>query len=138
MNTPFSSKPSAAHQAAIDLITCFIATNGVGLEKGYEIANEILKNNIIVLDTKESLLRCEEKSIFSWLNASSYPRGEYVAGLVAGRIKRSAEQINSVGGVKFLESLHTLGEAEIRASLSPLYGVGEKFIDNYLIISPRA
>lgn len=137
MNTPPPNKPLEASDILIDLLTCFVATNGVGLKKGYEISKELHDEQVVVIDTKSEFICCNEKSIYSWLNSSSYPRGEYVARLVATRIRRSAEQINSRGGVQFLETLHDLAECDVRATLSPLYGVGEKFIDNYLIISPR-
>lgn len=131
------SNASATSQALKDLLTCFIATNGVGLEKGYTIAEKLLESSIIAIDEQTDMIKCNENLIVTSMTSSSYPRGEYVAKLVSNRIQRSTEQINSQGGVKFLESLHALAESEVRASLSPLYGVGEKFIDNYLIISPR-
>ena len=137
MNNSSATSLSRTELALIDLIACFVATNGVGLETGYEIAKSLHKKTIVAIDEESRLVKCEEQRISSWLNSSSYPRGEYVAKLVANRIKRSTEQINIQGGAEFLESLHLLSESDIRATLSPLFGVGERFIENYLIISPR-
>ena len=137
MNDSASKSPTDYAQVLIDLISCFVASNGVGLEKGYGIAKALHEGAVITIDTKSNLIRCEERNICSWLSSSSYPRGEYVAALVANRIKRSSEQINSQNALKFLESLHLLSEFETRSVLSPLFGIGEKFIDNYLIISAR-
>lgn len=138
MTTHSEKNISKALQALKDLLACFIATNGVGLEKGYAIAEKLVESLIIAIDNQTGLIQCNENLVMSSIVSSSYPRGEYVARLVSNRIQRSVKQINSQGGVKFLESLHLLGESDVRATLSPLYGVGEKFIDNYLIITPRA
>ena len=138
MNQHPSNKPLGTDNILIDLLTCFVATNGVGLAKGHEISQELHRAGIASIDTESDLIQCEEESVYSYLNSSSYPRGEYVARLVANRIKRSIDQINHQGGAKFLESLHLMNESDTRAALSPLFGVGEKFVDNYLIISPRA
>jgi hypothetical protein len=137
MNSSSSNSPAGPSLVLIDLLACFVATNGVGLEKGYELAKTMEEDAIVAIDTESHLIKCEEQLIFSWLHSSSYPRGEYVARLVANRIKRSTEQINSQGGATFLESLKLLSESDARAALTPLFGVGEKFINGYLIIAPR-
>ena len=132
-----SRRQTDPSEVVIDLITCFIATNGVWLEKGYEIAKAMQEDLMVTIDRKSSLVKCKKQEIYSWLISSSFPRGEYVARLVSTRIDRSIEQINSKGGAKFLISLHVASESDVRDMLSPLFGVG-KFIDNYLTLNPRS
>ena len=137
MTKSSGSNSSEARLVLKDLLACFVAANGVGLEKGYAIAEKLLEGSIIAIDNQSKVIQCDKNLVAASIISSSYPRGEYVAKLVADRIQRSAEQINSRGGVGFLESLHVMNELDARAALSTLFGVGEKFVVNYLILAPR-
>ncbi len=132
MNDFLDNNSLESSQTLRDLLACFVATNGVGIEHGYAISQKLCEAEAVWIDGDASIIRCEEQKIYDLLLSSSYPRGEYVARLVSNRICRAAGQINSQGGVAFLKSLTSSSEADVRLQLLPLFGVGEKFISCYL------
>jgi len=132
MNNFLDNNNLESIQTLRDLLTCFVATNGVGIEQGYAISQKLCEEEVVWIDFNASIIQSEEQKIYELLLSSSYPRGEYVARLVSNRICRAVEQINSQGGVAFLRSLTSSNDSGIRPRLLPLFGVGEKFISCYL------
>lgn len=123
-------------QVLIDLLASFISTNGVGIEVSFPISKKLIMANTFSIDeASESVVAPIENVIFDAITAQEYPRGEYVARLVAGRIVRSIEQINSLGGSTYLDQLSDLNYAAARAHLLPLFGVGDKFVDAYCLLA---
>jgi hypothetical protein len=128
--------PTRREQVLIDLLASFISTNGVGVEVGFPISRALVMANTFAIDQASgSVLAPSENTVFDAITAQEYPRGEYVARLVAGRIVRSIEQINSLGGSAYLDQLGNMNYAETRVHLLPLYGVGEKFVDAYCLLA---
>ncbi len=117
----------------VDLIATFISANGLPLHTGYKLSKKIIKTKLIHIDPKNESIECrDENEIANFLcKDNDYNRGDYVANLVAKRIKKSNHQINSLGGVKFLETLNNSSPEEISYLLMPLYGVGPKLIEDF-------
>lgn len=120
----------------VDLLASFLATNGVDIGTGFSIAKKLVEAQVVSIESDSSLISfAGEDEIFSAIISSSYPRGNYVSRLVANRIFRSLEQINSQGGSEFLRFLSSASMIDIRSRLLPLYGVGEKFLDSYILLA---
>ena len=120
----------------IDLIAAFISTNGLPINTGYKLSNKLIKAKVLSIDPSNESIKCKNENEISdfLINDNDYKRGDYVAKLVAKRIKNSNQQINSLGGVKFLETLNNSNAKEISSLLMPMYGVGPKLIDNFCLL----
>jgi hypothetical protein len=133
--TSGGAQPNVEH-VLIDLLASFLATNGVGIATGFSLSQQLLDTRVVSIEKDSGLLiSLGEEAIFSAITSSSYPRGQYVSRLVANRIFRSLEQINSQGGSAFLRLLSAASASDIRSHLLPLYGVGNKFITSYLLLA---
>ena len=136
MTTKAKSKPTSLEQVLIDLVASFMSTNGVGIQVGFPISQELVNSKVFSFnDLPGDIAALDEDKIFEEITAKGYPRGPYVVRLIAGRISKSIEQINSQGGSVFLEKLNSSGYSEVRSRLLPLYGVGEKFIEAYCLLA---
>ena len=124
----------------VDLLASFISTNGVKIQTGYKLSKKIVTAKLIHIEQNEESIKCrEENEISDFLcKDNDYNRGDYVASLVAKRIKKSNHQINSLGGVKFLETLNNSNPEEISSLLMPLYGVGPKLIEDFCLLSQHS
>jgi hypothetical protein len=124
------------HQALIDIVACFISANGVSLTISYSIGKELVESAIICLcQTKGVILVSGEDDVFRAIATDSYPKGEYVARLVANRMFRACLQINEFGAILFLQRLRASNAAEASSLLLPLFGVGPKFVENYCLLA---
>lgn len=136
MNDASGGERPSTEQVLIDLLASFLATNGVKIATGFSIAQGLLDSQVVSIENDTGLvLSSGEDAIFAAITSSSYPRGAYVSRLVANRIFRSLEQINSQGGSAFICLLSTASASDIRSQLLPLYGVGDKFISSYLLLA---
>ncbi len=130
------STSTSLEQVLIDLLASFMSTNGVGVQVGFPVSQELVKSKVFSFnDLPGDIVALDEDKIFEEIMAKGYPRGPYVVRLIAGRISKSIEQINSQGGSVFLEQLNSSGYSEVRSRLLPLYGVGEKFIEAYCLLT---
>lgn len=136
MNDASGGSRSSEEHVLIDLLASFLATNGVGIATGFSLSQQLLDSRVVGIEKDSGLLISSgEDAIFAAITASSYPRGHYVSRLVANRIFRSLEQINSQDGSAFLRQLSGANESAICSLLLPLYGVGDKFISSYLLLA---
>lgn len=123
-------------QSVTDLCAVFISANGVRPEFSYPSAQALLDAKLIGLDPRSELIRyAAEDALCSSLMSNEYPRGEYVARLVAKRITKAFEQINHQGGSAFLIKLMNSNCQEVSSLLMPLYGVGPKFVETYCLLA---
>jgi hypothetical protein len=124
------------NQVLTDITACFISANGVSLAISYSIGREVVESAIICLcQTNGVILASSEDDIFRAIATDSYPKGEYVARLVANRIFRTCLQINELGAINFLQRLRASDAAEASSLLLPLFGVGPKFVENYCLLA---
>ncbi len=127
---------TAVGQTLIDLIASFVSANGAGVSFGFNFSNKLLKTGKLHFEPETGLIICcSEDELFAAITAEPYPRGDYVARLVANRIHRSIEQINAEGGTRFLERLKKSDFSGVSSMLLPLYGVGPKFVENYCLLA---
>ncbi len=75
--------------------------------------------------------RSSENRIWQFLIDRSFPRGEYVARLVAKRICQAMDQINDASGVEFVRQLVKSDKESAKMLLMPLYGMGPKSFEIY-------
>ena len=130
------STPTSLEQVLTDLLASFMSTNGVGVQVGFPVSQELVKSKVFSLNgLTGDITALDEDKIFEEIMVKGYPRGSYVVRLIAGRISKSIVQINSQGGSAFLEQLNASGYSEVRSRLLPLYGVGEKFIEAYCLLA---
>jgi len=123
-------------QTLIDLCAGFISANGVGSEISYPLAKNMFEAGIVSINTSENLIVCAtEVALFEFLLSSKYPRGDYVARLVAKRISCAIDQVNGQGGLTFLEKLFSASEHQAAELLLPLYGVGPKFLETFILLA---
>ena len=134
------AKEKLLNNILVDLLASFISTNGLPIRTGYNLSKKIISAKLIHIESNEESIKCrKENEIYDFLcKDNDYNRGDYVANLVANRIKKSSHQINSLGGVKFLETLNNSSPEEISSLLMPLYGVGPKFIENFCLLSEHS
>jgi len=136
MNDATVGAQSSVEQVLIDLLASFLATNGVSVATGFSFSQKLFDSRGVSIEKDSGLLiSSSEDAIFAAITSGAYPRGHYVSRLVANRIFRSLEQINSQGGSAFLRQLSASSKSEIRSQLLPLYGVGDKFISSYLLLA---
>ncbi len=136
MNETSDGGQFSAGQVLVDLLASFLATNGVSIAAGFSIAQKLVESRVVSIEYVSGLINFpDENAIFSAITSNSYPRGDYVSRLVANRIFRSFEQINSQGGVTFLSLLSAASMPDVRSRLLPLYGVGEKFVNSYSLLA---
>jgi len=136
MNETSDGDQFSAEQCLVDLMASFLATNGVSIAAGFSIAQKLIEARIVSIENDSSLISFpDEDTIFSAIISNCYPRGNYVSRLIANRMFRSLEQINSQGGVAFLRLLSAASIPDIRSRLLPLYGVGEKFVKSYSLLA---
>lgn len=136
MSKRLDNTPDSIELTLIDFLASFISTNGVGVTKGYALAKRLFDLSVVSAQHGAALLNCKsEDDIFDALVSGSFPRGDYVARLVAGRISRSLEQVNSQGGCEFLNRLSASNFSQVSSLLLPLYGVGPKFVDTYCLLA---
>jgi hypothetical protein len=136
MTTKAKSTSTSLEQVLIDLLASFMSTNGVGVQVGFPVSLELVKSKVFSFnDLPGDIIALDEDKIFDEIMAKGYPRGAYVVRLIAGRISKSIEQINSQGGSVFLGQLNSSGYSGVRSRLLPLYGVGEKFIEAYCLLA---
>ena len=124
----------------VDLIASFISANGLPINAGYKLSKELIEAKVLHIDPIDESIKCKNENEISdfLIKDNSYKRGDYVAKLVAKRIKKSNHQINSLGGVKFLETLNNSSPEEISSLLMPLYGVGPKLIEDFCLLSQHS
>lgn len=120
----------------IDLCTAFISANGVRHEFAYMNAQRLVDDMLVGLDLDSLLLTfADEEDIWTLLMLNGYPRGDYVARLVARRIRKALMQINQQGGLSFLANLTQADFSQASRLLMPLYGVGPKFVETYCLLA---
>ena len=123
-------------QTLIDLCAGFISANGVGPQISYPVAKNMFVAGIVFINTSDKLIECAtEDALFKFLRSSRYPRGDYVARLVAKRISNAIIQVNGQGGASFLEKLSSASEHQAAGLLLPLYGVGPKFVETFCLLA---
>ena len=114
------------------LIAAFMSANGVkpGFYKEAGIA--FVENGYISInsDTRR-ISRVQENHIWQLLIDRSYPRGEYVARLIAKRICLAIDEINDAGGDEFMRKLVNSDKESAKILLMPLYGMGPKSFEIY-------
>jgi hypothetical protein len=131
-----ASEIEGLKQVLVDLIASFASANGAGIKFGFALSERLLATRVLDINTSTGLiLCCEEDKLFEAIISEPYPRGNYVARLVAQRIKRAIDQINLAGGAQFLVELEASGFERGCFLLLPLYGVGPKFVENYCILA---
>jgi hypothetical protein len=126
----------AVEQVLIDLIAAYASANGTGISFGFKLSNKLLQSGKLQIDPATgNLTCCSEDELFMAITAESYPRGDYVARLVANRIHRAIEQINADGGTRFLERLKESDFSGASSMLLSLYGIGPKSVENYCLLA---
>jgi hypothetical protein len=127
---------TAVGQVLIDLIASFVSANGAGVSFGFRLSNKLLETGKLHCDPGTGrVICCSEDELVAVITAEPYPRGDYVARLVANRIHRAIEQINAEGGALFLERLKDSDFRGASSMLLPLYGVGPRFVENYCLLA---
>ena len=123
-------------QVLADLIATFASANGTGLGFGFALSKKLLEARLLSVEfTTQAVFCCSEDALFDAITTEPYPRGDYVARLVANRICKAIDQINSEGGTRFLLELQSSNFERASSLLLPLYGVGPKFVENYCILA---
>ena len=125
-------------QVLVDLIAAFASTNRVKISIGYRLGKRLVESNMLGIEHSTGLVRCSsEESLYNAIVSDSYPRGDYVVRLVSLRICKSIEQINSIGGTCFLHELNSADFEMASAMLLPLYGVGQKFVEDFCLLAGK-
>lgn len=136
MNPNNHNESVVLRQILRDLASSFVSANGVSLKIAYEIGGQLIETSTIALDLRLGMVAVKsEDDILGLVMSDIYPKGEYVARLVANRILRSFQQINSLGATRFLGQLRSANDIEASSLLLPLYGVGPKFVENYCLLA---
>lgn len=136
MNSNNHNESVVLRQILRDLASSFVSANGVNLKIAYKIGGQLIETSTIALDLRLGMVAVKSEDDILWLLMSDiYPKGEYVARLVANRIVRSFQQINSLGATRFLGQLRSANDTKASSLLLPLYGVGPKFVENYCLLA---
>jgi hypothetical protein len=114
------------------LSSAFISANGVNPSFYREAGGALVKHGHVSLNTEtKRISRNSENRIWQFLIDRSFPRGEYVARLVAKRICLAIDQINDAGGDEFVRQLVKSDKESAKMLLMPLYGMGPKSFQIY-------
>ncbi len=128
----------SATNALADLCAAFISANGVKPEFYYKTGVGLVNDRYVSIeDGCTNISRRTKEDIASYLISTGYPRGAYVAQLVASRIHKAIDQINQGGGLVFISKLVSSPPEEASSMLLPLYGVGPRFIEVYLTLAAK-
>ena len=138
MNFVDLNQTEILRQVLVDLIAAFASTNRVKISIGYQLGKRLVQSNILGIEHATGLVSCSsEELIYHAIVSDSYPRGDYVVRLVSRRICNSIEQINSMGGACFLNELNSADYGMASAMLLPLYGVGQKFVEDFCLLAGK-
>jgi len=135
-NSSNQSESKILRQILKDLTASFVSANGVSLKIAYATGEQLIETSTISFDLLLDMVAVtSEDDVLRLVMSDSYPKGEYVARLVANRILRSFQQINSLGATHFLRQLRSANERQASSLLLPLFGVGPKFVKNYCLLA---
>ncbi len=121
------------------LFSAYVSANGVRPAFYGHAGLKLVEGCGFIPDPKTGAIhRSSETLVWQFLMDLSYPRGEYVARLVARRICRAVDQINASGGIDFLRKAVAADKDDAREILMPLYGMGPKTFEVFWGLSREA
>lgn len=119
--------------------SAYVSANGVRPAFYGHAGLKLVEGCGFIPDPKTGAIhRSSETLVWQFLMDLSYPRGEYVARLVARRICRAVDQINASGGIDFLRKAVAADKDDAREILMPLYGMGPKTFEVFWGLSREA
>jgi hypothetical protein len=120
----------------IDLCAAFVSANGVKPDFYFAAGKALVATEMVAIDEEKGVvLHGDEDQISGLLMELQYPRGAYVARLVSNRICRFIDQVNDLGGTKFLLKIIDSDAATVEKILLPLFGVGPGFVRVYFFLA---
>lgn len=129
----------ASSELLASLFSAYVSANGVSPAFYGHAGRKLIEGCGLMLDPETGAIYSSSESlVWQFLMNLSYPRGAYVARLVARRICRAVDQINAFGGIDFLRKAAAVDEDAAREILMPLYGMGPKSFEVFWKFSCEA
>ena len=114
-----------------DLVVSVLSVNLWTIEKTFKIYDGLREEGLFDFDAVAAL---PETEVFARLERAGYTRGDFMVGMLAGRLRSVALALSGQGQEKLRQLVTAKDRKGVEALLQPIKGIGPSVIANYLAL----